>query len=397
MRIVVTKNGTKIIEDLSPNNSIDYNSDIYQNNNDMINFRLKQLKKNKSYNKVSNLKNMNKNTTQSLSNLKNDIEQKDINDILKSINSNEGNKNNGNNLNINNLKIIKIKNNKKVKLPKLLEERYIFFDTINIENIRQNHIPNILSSINNSIDKDIMKEKIMKRTKTLSELNNIKNQENEINKNLINNEYMLPNIRKYFPLKNIINKDVFKRLNKDMKKLEKECNEEEKIFPKKNYFIKNTWENSKKNFELSLKNEINSKNINLIEYLNQDKNISNLFIQRFSKLDKEKIDKLDSISKKLLYKKMQDEQINIDIKNKLKTNIMNININFRKSLNNINNKLNEYVKIINKDKEKFILNDKNRYIEQFMDAEKNWDKYNLERLYKKSCSPRRSAYRLLID
>jgi hypothetical protein len=94
---------------------------------------------------------------------------------------------------------------------------------------------------------------------------------------------------------------------------------------------------------------------------------------------------------------MQDEQINIDIKNKLKTNIMNININFRKSLNNINNKLNEYVKIINKDKEKFILNDKNRYIEQFMDAEKNWDKYNLERLYKKSCSPRRSAYRLLID
>ena len=168
MRIVVTKNGTKVIEDLSPNNSIDNSSDIYQNSNDMINFRLKQLKKNKSYNKISNLKNMNKNITQSLSNLKNDIEHKDINDILKSINSNESNQNNGNNLNINNLKIIKIKNNKKVKLPKLLEERYIFFDTINIENVRQNHIPNILLSINNSIDKDIMKEKIMKRTKTLS-------------------------------------------------------------------------------------------------------------------------------------------------------------------------------------------------------------------------------------
>lgn len=48
MRIVVTKNGTKIIENLSPNNSIDYNSDIYQNSNDMFNFRFKQLKKNKS-------------------------------------------------------------------------------------------------------------------------------------------------------------------------------------------------------------------------------------------------------------------------------------------------------------------------------------------------------------
>ena len=86
-----------------------------------------------------------------------------------------------------------------------------------------------------------------------------------------------------------------------------------------------------------------------------------------------------------------------NIKNKLRANLMNININFRQSLNNINNKLNKYELIIKKDKEKFLLNDKNRYIEQFMDAEKNWDKYNIEKLYKKSTSPKRSAFRLLIE
>ena len=398
MRIVVTKNGTKIIEDLSINNIFDYNPDIKYTNREIIKLRLKEFKK-KIIDNVSHLKKINKYKSKSLTNIDKDSEQKDINEILKDINSNKGQLfNRKRNLN-NNIKIIKIKTNKKIKLPKLLEDRYILFDTMNIENGKQKNIPNILLSINSSIDKEIMKEKRIKRTKTISDINSIQIKDNEFNNNmnLMSNEYMLPTIRKYFPLKNIIDKDVIKRLNKDMKNLERNCNEEEKIFPKKNYFIKNNWENSKKNFELSLKNEINSKNINLIEYLNKDKNISNIFIQKFSKLDKEKINKLDSISKKLLYKKTQDEQINLDIKNKIKSNLMNININFRQSLDNMNNKLNEYVNIINKDKDKYLLNDKNKYLEQFMDAEKNWDKYNLERLYKKSCSPRRSAYRRLLD
>ena len=40
MRIVITKDGTKIIESLSSNNSIDYNSDINQ-----LNLSPKNLKK----------------------------------------------------------------------------------------------------------------------------------------------------------------------------------------------------------------------------------------------------------------------------------------------------------------------------------------------------------------
>jgi len=413
MRIVVTKDGTKIIEDLSiDNKTINQNSENNQADINMIKLRIQNLKKNKSENHIVNLKNINKVKSQSVSNLNNIGKTIDINDMLNNVITNKNkhntnNKNKSNNkYNTHNLKIIKLKNIKKIKLPKLLENRYILYDNVNDESKNKNNIPDILLSINNSIENDNHNENIIKknikRTKTVSNINtvnDVNNIEKSENKIIINNDDNLPKIRKTFPLKYIIDKDSYNRLNKEMKSIEDNVNIEKKLFPK-NYFIKNNWENSKKNFDISLKNEINSKHINLIEYLNKDKNISNIFIQKFCNLNKEEINKLDAISKKLLYKKKQDIQFNENIKNKIKANIMNININFRQSLNNMNNKLNKYELILNKGKDKNIFNDKNdknRYLEQFMDAEKNWDKYNLERLYKKSSSPRRSLFRPLQE
>ena len=411
MRIVVTKNGTKFIEDLSLNNSLDYNSDTNQNIEclNIIKSKLKNLKKNKSVNQITKPKKNKKLYTQSLSNLNNNIEKIDINNILNN-NTTNGNSNNdinaNSNNNIKNLKFIKLKSSKKFKLPKLIEDKYIFYDAFNEENknLKKNFISKILLSINDSMDNDILHKKTIKRNKTIYNIytnNTQKEESKKINLNSNNNnvnsndeEQLLPKIRKSFPLKYIINKDSYKRLNKEMKNLENCCNLEKKLFPK-NYFIKNNWENSKRNFDLSLKNEINSKNVNLIEYLNKNKKISNIFVQKFSMLDKDQINKLDSITKKLLEKKAQDKQIKKNIKNKIKANIMNINIDFRQKLNIMNDRLSEYGLIINKEKDKFLLNDKNKYIEQFMDAEKNWEKYRLERLYKKSASPRRSIYRPL--
>ena len=391
MRIVVTNDGTKFIEDLSPNNSIDYNSDTTQHNISIIKLRLKNLKKNNKY------------YFKSLSNLNNNLEKIDVGDVLNSIKTTNNNDNINNNNkerifspNINNLKIIKLKNKKKIKLPKLLESRYILYDSKNKKEDNEKVIPEILLSINDSIDNDYYNKRKIKKTKTISNLNTINFSEIEDNKNIYNNDDIFPKIRKSFPLKYIIDKDSYKRLNKEMKNLENDCNIEKKLFPK-NYFIKKNWENSKIKFDLSLKNEINSKNINLIEYLNKDKNISNIFIQKFSSLNKEKMFKLDGISKKLLQKKEQDRLLNSNIKNKIKANIININLNFRLGLKSINKKLKKYEFIINKDKDKLLLNDKNRYLDQFLDAEKNWEKYNLERLYKKSSSPKRSAYRPLIE
>ena len=388
MRIVITKNGTKIIEDLSPNNSIDYNS---CNNNQIYLSPIKNmnnLKKNKSVKHICFQKSSKINSENS-SNANINENNIDINDMLKTL-INKDNVRKINRKHLDNLKIINLKNNKKIKLPKLLENKYLLYDIFKTQS-KSKFVPDILLSINDNIDNDHLNKEIMKRTKTFSDISNNKS-ENSINKD----ETTLPRIRKAFPLKYIIGKESVKRLNKEMSKLEESCDVEKKLFPN-NYFIKKNWENSKKNFDLSLNNEINSKNINLIEYLNKDKNISNIFLQKFSKFNNEQIDKLESISKKLLYKKEQDKQINKNIKNKIKTNIMNININFRQSLNNINDKLTKYEFIINKDKDKFLINDKNKYLEQFMDAEKNWDKYNLERLYKKSSSPKRSAYRPLLE
>jgi hypothetical protein len=384
MRIVITNNGTKIIEDLSPDNSVDYSPDSNRFNTSKMNrTRNKHSKKNKSINNA--FQKTKRFYSQNSSNIFSKENYIDINDLLKNL-TNKQYKTEINKNFINNIKIINLKNKKKVKLPKPLEDKYLIYDKFNTEN-KKKYIPKILLSINDSIDNDLLHKKNMKSIKTFSEitLNDTERNNKE--------DSTLPTIRQAFPLKYIIGKDSVKRLNKEMTLYEKSCDLEKKLFPK-NYFINKNWEQSKKNVDISLNNEIDSKNINLIEYLNKNKNISNVFLQQFSKLNNEKIDKLDHLSKKILYRKEQDKKMSKTIKEKIKTNLMNININFRKSLDNMNNKLNKYDYIIKRNKEKFLSNEKNnnRYLEQFMEAEKNWDKYNLLRFYKKSSSPKRSAY-----
>lgn len=405
MRIVITKDGTKYIEELSPNASIGYNSysDMSKRNNIK---KTKFFPKTRSVNQIGILnKNLKFNHKSSTNIFKNSAKNININDMLNNV-INKKDLGSFNIKNGNSLEIIKLKNkNKKVKLPQILENKYILYDIDNSSDQQNNIIPDILLSINNSIDNEYLNKSksSMKRTKTINDIvndmDNSKQKDDYKNIMTINNEkkIMLPKIRKSFPLKYIISKDSYNRLNKEMNKLEKDSTIEKKLFPNNNnYFIKNNWEILKKNVDLSLNNKINAKNVNLIEYLNKDKNISNIYLQQFYMFDKDKINKLEAISKKILYKKKIEEQFNQNIKNKLKTNLEDLNNQFKQSLNNINDKLSECEGIIKKDEDKFVPNDKNRYLDQFMDAEKNWEKYNLERYYKKSSSPKRSAFRSLL-
>ena len=405
MRIVITKDGTKYIEELSPNASIGYNSDSDMSKRNNIK-KTKFFPKTRSVNQIGILnKNLKFNHKSSTNIFKNSAKNININDMLNNV-INKKDLGSFNIKNGNSLEIIKLKNkNKKVKLPQILENKYILYDIDNSSDQQNNIIPDILLSINNSIDNEYLNKSksSMKRTKTINDIvndmDNSKQKDDYKNIMTINNEkkIMLPKIRKSFPLKYIISKDSYNRLNKEMNKLEKDSTIEKKLFPNNNnYFIKNNWEILKKNVDLSLNNKINAKNVNLIEYLNKDKNISNIYLQQFYMFDKDKINKLEAISKKILYKKKIDEQFNQNIKNKLKTNLEDLNNQFKQSLNNINDKLSEFEGIIKKDEDKFVANDKNRYLDQFMDAEKNWEKYNLERYYKKSSSPKRSAFRSLL-
>ena len=405
MRIVITKDGTKYIEELSPNVSIGYNSDSDMSKRNNIK-KTKFFPKTRSVNQIGILnKNLKFNHKSSTNIFKNSAKNININDMLNNV-INKKDLGSFNIKNGNSLEIIKLKNkNKKVKLPQILENKYILYDIDNSSDQQNNIIPDILLSINNSIDNEYLNKSksSMKRTKTINDIvndmDNSKQKDDYKNIMTINNEkkIMLPKIRKSFPLKYIISKDSYNRLNKEMNKLEKDSTIEKKLFPNNNnYFIKNNWEILKKNVDLSLNNKINAKNVNLIEYLNKDKNISNIYLQQFYMFDKDKINKLEAISKKILYKKKIEEQFNQNIKNKLKTNLEDLNNQFKQSLNNINDKLSECEGIIKKDEDKFVPNDKNRYLDQFMDAEKNWEKYNLERYYKKSSSPKRSAFRSLL-
>ena len=405
MRIVITKDGTKYIEELSPNVSIGYNSDSDMSKRNNIK-KTKIFPKTRSVNQIGILnKNLKFNHKSSTNIFKNSAKNININDMLNNV-INKKDLGSFNIKNGNSLEIIKLKNkNKKVKLPQILENKYILYDIDNSSDQQNNIIPDILLSINNSIDNEYLNKSksSMKRTKTINDIvndmDNSKQKDDYKNIMTINNEkkIMLPKIRKSFPLKYIISKDSYNRLNKEMNKLEKDSTIEKKLFPNNNnYFIKNNWEILKKNVDLSLNNKINAKNVNLIEYLNKDKNISNIYLQQFYMFDKDKINKLEAISKKILYKKKIEEQFNQNIKNKLKTNLEDLNNQFKQSLNNINDKLSECEGIIKKDEDKFVPNDKNRYLDQFMDAEKNWEKYNLERYYKKSSSPKRSAFRSLL-
>ena len=389
MRIVITNKGTKIIEDLSPDNSIDYNSDSNIFNSRLLEKKRKmKIKKNISLNilKTHTLQKNKRFHSQKSLNIYSNENNIDIDDLLNNFVNKQNIKRNNNIAN--NIKMINLNNNKKVKLPKLLENKYLIYDAYKSDK-QKKYLPNILLSINDSIDNDLLNQKDMKKMRSFSEFTI-----NDSNNN-INDDLMLPRIRKNFPLKYIIGKDSVKRLKKEMTNYEKSCDKEKKLFPL-NYFINKNWEKKKKILEKSLNNEINSKNINLIEYLNKNKKITNIFIQKFSDLNNEKMDKLENISKKLLYKKEQDKQIHENIKNKIKTNLMNINIDFRKSLNNMNSKLNEYDSIINKNKERIIPNDKNRYLEHYIEAQKNWDKFNLYRFYKKSALPKTNDFRSLL-
>ena len=410
MRIVITKNGTKIIEDLSPKATINFNSSTNSNNLKSINkIKLRNFQKNKSVNHL-NVKNKidNFNTQIESNSTNNNKKNIDINDMLNNIKNNRILKNIDTKMNT--LEIIKLKDKQKLKFPKIFENKYLLYDSNNKIKSRNSIIPDILLTINDSINSEISNRNrnTMKRAKTLADLglnnliNDINISENKkditLNNNNYNNKISLPKIRESFPIKYIINKDSINRLSKEMDKLEKNSIIENKLFTNNNnYFIKNIFEKSKKNFDLSLKNEINSKNVNLIEYLNKNKNISNIFLQQFSNFNNEKIDKLESISKKILFQQKQEEQMNNNIKNKIKTNLINIDKQFKKSLNKINNKLNKYEVIIKKDENKFILNNKNIYLDKFLDVKKNWEKYNLERYFKKSQSPTRSIFRPTLE
>ena len=257
---------------------------------------------------------------------------------------------------------------KKLKIPFEMEEKYTKFKNENEENTlkslnsSEQLLPDILSNINKSIEND---------TKISS------------------SNSQLPIIKNSYPIKYIISPKSYQKLSNDVK-LKKQLLKRGTKLTEDN-FRSVVYEDPQKIFDKNSSFEINTLNRNLIMYLNTDETISNSYIAKLNKYNKEKLKKLNKICQNEFYYRDQEKIINKYIKNKLKRDVIQIVDNYKEKLDEMKNDLDKSREVIrNGELPKF--DKRERYLNQIIKAERDWSKYNTARLYKKSNPPITSLY-----
>ena len=256
-----------------------------------------------------------------------------------------------------NFKTIKVLNHEYLDIPFLMSKKYN--DNNNNSSQKTNSVPDLFYSINETIDKEITNKS-----------RNIK----------------LPVIRTSFPIKYIINPYSYKKLENEVK-----CKRDnlKRVKLNENNFRSEYYDDPVKKFERSVSSEIKIQNKNLIMYLNEDNDISNNFIKQLSNFNDEKLIKLNKICQKLFLFKNKNQNIQKNIKDKLNEDTVKINNTYKNRLNELKKDLEKSKSILNFQYPKF--NKKDRYINQYRKAEKDWIRYDTERYFKKSEPPKNSA------
>jgi len=196
-----------------------------------------------------------------------------------------------------------------------------------------------------------------------------------------------------YPLKYILNSN-------SLNNIKKEVNLREYLLKKGKRLTEDNFRSivvpdPKLTLETSLKNEIKTENTNLITYLNNSNDIKCPFVERLSKYDDEHIKKLNKISQKNIFLKGQEKVIKEMIQNKLKGQIRRSGEEYKEELEDMKEKLNQYEGIV-KSEEKKKIDKRERYLNQYREAEKYWVKSNALRFYKKSDPPKNSATALVV-
>ncbi len=249
-----------------------------------------------------------------------------------------------------------------------MEEKYIKIKNENEEetlkslNSSEQLLPDILSNINKSIEND---------TKISS------------------SNSQLPIIKNSYPIKYIISPKSYQKLSNDVK-LQKQLLKRGKKLTEDN-FRSVVYEDPQKIFDKNSSFEINTLNRNLIMYLNTDETISNSYIAKLNKYNKEKIKKLNKICQNAFYYKEQEKIINKLIKKKLRSDIIHINDSYKEQLDEMKNDL-EKSKSVLKNGELPKFDNRERYLNQIFRAERDWSRFNTARFYKKSNPPITSLY-----
>ena len=394
MRIVITKNGRILFQEINPD--IKYKSLL--KNNRSINIK-KGIYKNSKFNDMNNIKTVKYgNSTKNIFNPKKTIKNMELDDVLSDFNFSRGNSKHF-------CKVLNLDPNKNLNMPQSIAERYFTtqFNSPNNDSEDKNILPDVLISINKSIEKDANKMGLNYIYNNINSLHTLKENKNE-KMFLMNSEsdevgkytttFNLPKILPAYPLKYIISPKSMRKLKKQAFKMDEDKQTDKRLT--EDNFRSHTKNDMKTTLSLSLKNEINAENTNLITYLNKEKDIRVPFIDRISKFDKDKLRKLNKISQKTMFVQSQEKLINERIKDKLKAQFRNTSEKYKEGLENIRNKLFRSENIIISE-EKKIVDKKERYLNQYNEAELNWVKSGVLRFYHKSKPPVNSATSLVID
>jgi hypothetical protein len=398
MRIVITKNGKIIIREINP--EVKYKNLLTSHNQFMSRRFGNQSKLSHSRNNSFG------NTSNNLS-----IHNKNLNidDVLSNVQSNKKNIKS-----TSQCKILNLEPNKHLMLPQSIADRY-FEDQSSLEIEDKNLLPDVFVSINKSIEKDANTKGFNYIYNNISSLQTMHDKEIEENLSrkkslednsslLLNTEqndmgrysttFNLPKILPAYPLKYIINPYTIKNIKKEAKLKEYELKKGKRLT--EDNFRSKVIPDPRYNLELSLKNEIKIENTNLITYLNKSKDIKAPFVERLSMYDNEQIKKLNKISQKTMFIKGQEKIISDKIRNKIKGLYRQSSEEYKKGLETLKEKLNRYENIV-KAEEKKIIDKRERYLNQYNEAEKYWVKSNALRFYKKSDPPKNSATALVIE
>lgn len=391
MRILITKNGRIIIQDIHPD--IKYKGLLTSQ---------KSFVSKKNFNNLT-LNNLKHKTidksTKNIFHPKKKLKNIEIDDVLSEINSPQMN----NSKSV--CKMLTIDPNKNLNMPQSVADKYFStqFDSMNNDNEDKNILPDVLISINKSIEKDASKRGLDYIYNNISSLQTMK--ENGRNRMMsINTEreeqghyttnMNLPKILPSYPLKYIITPKILKKLKKQAIKMEYDSKKDKRL--SEDNFRSKVKKDLKTTLELNLKNEINAENTNLISYINKDKEIKVPFVDRLCNFDDNKLRKLNKISQKTMFVQGQEKIIKERIKDKIKAKFRNASETYKDGLENIRCQLMKSEKIIN-DEEKKIVDKKERYANQYNEAELNWVKSGVLRFFHKNKPPVNCATALVLD
>jgi len=293
MRIIITKNGQRIIRKLSSSKST---PELFNNPNKSREIKDKDNPLLKNYYSIqSSAKSQLPNISSS------------NNSLLFSSN--------------NNIKVIKPKQftlkKKNLRIPLTFLKRFE-------KNYEQNNI--IVSPIN-----------------ILSTLENKNENSSNASNSYISSSVFLPRIKSSYSIREIMPKSCLENFDN---KLKEKLDEEKYDVPLENKILRNDWSgrNIFKEFDNKKNKQINSRNYKLIEYLMDKKTLSQNFLNKINQSDEKKMMVLDKLSGKVLEEKENQKIFDKRMKERIENKKIKEGLEFRKILLDIKTKVNDNIK-----------------------------------------------------